>query len=109
MDTVLTKGRESFLMSAFESGMPAGLSSSDVRYPENLAINFDSFQSVARQLVFIQPQKSKMRQVTKHGLKPAVSCENLAHALVEKLVRVKRQHRNMLRSSRRRDRIKHGL
>ena len=44
-----------------------------------------------------------MRQVAEHGRKPAMASKNLAHALIEKLIRVKGQHGDVLRRARRGD------
>src|SRR5712692_3873070 len=79
----------------------------NVRNPKRLAIHLDSLQSSLRQLCFFQTQKSKVRQIAQHRLKPAVIGEEFAHSPVQKFIRVESQHSDVLRSSGRGDRIKH--
>src|SRR5258708_8380364 len=80
---------------------------SNIRNPKRLAIYLNSLQATLRQRGLRQTQISKMREVAQHRLKPTVSGEEFAHAPVEKLMRVESQHRDVLRSSGRGDRVKH--
>src|SRR5882672_10323661 len=77
--------------------------------PELLAVRLDALQSTIRQFCCCQSQEGEVRQIAQYGLEPSVLRENCADSLVKKLVRVKGQHRDVLRRSGRGDRIKHGL
>src|SRR6267378_5142196 len=77
--------------------------------PEDLAVDLDAFQTAAPQLLFGQSQESEVRQVTKHRLEPSVLREDLANTTVKEFVGVEGQHRDVLRSPGRGNRIKHRL
>src|ERR1044072_945538 len=80
-----------------------------VRDPEDLPVDLQTAESVFRQVLFLQPEKREVRQVAQHSLEPAVVRHDLADAGVLKLVDIKRQHRDVLRRARRRDRIQYRL
>src|SRR5438552_16154108 len=79
----------------------------NIRNPKCLATYLNSLQAMFTQLCLRQTQISKMREVTQHRLKPTVGGEEFAHARVKKFIRVESQHRDVLRSSGRGDRVKH--
>src|SRR5438552_2281266 len=78
----------------------------NIRNPKSLATYLNSLQATLRQFCLRQTQVSKMREVAQHRLKPTVGGEEFPHALVQKFIHVESQHRYMLRSSGRGDRIK---
>src|SRR5882724_8452253 len=80
---------------------------SNIRNPKCLAAYLNSLQATLRQLGLRQTQISKMREVAQHCLKPTIGGEEFADAPVKKFIRVESQHRDMLRSSGRGDRVKH--
>src|SRR5713226_4239703 len=91
-------------MSKPKGRMPAN--SPDVRNPKCLTTHLNSLQATLRQLCLPQTQKSKVREIAQHRLKPTVSGEEFAHAPFKKFIRVESQHGKVLRNCGRGDRIK---
>src|SRR3981081_4666381 len=84
-------------------------SSGHIRNPERLTVNFDISQAAVRQVLFLKSHEGEVRQIAQHRLKPSVLGENFADSLVKKFVGVESQHGNVLRGSRRGNRVKHRL
>ena len=81
----------------------------DVRDPKDLSVYFHTAQTLLGQVLFFQSEKCEMRQVTEHGLKPTMLPHDLAYAWILKLVYVKREHRDVLGSTRGGDGIENGF
>ena len=77
--------------------------------PKNLTINLNASQAMLRQVFLFQTEEREVWQIAEDGLKPAMLRHDLSHARVFELIDVKRQHRNVLRRSRRSDRVKNRL
>src|SRR5262245_57126332 len=77
----------------------------DVRNPDYLAIELHTLETIFRQVLFFQAEKSKVRQVAQNGLKPPMFAHNFAYSGVLELVYVIGQHGYVLRCSRGGDRV----
>ena len=80
-----------------------------IRNPKHLAINLKTAQAVFWQIFLFQTKESEVRQIAEHGLKPTMLSHDFAHARVLKLVDIECQHRDVLRSARRCNRVKNRL
>src|SRR6185503_14812699 len=80
-----------------------------IRDPKHLTVDFQTAESVFRQVFLFQTEKGEVRQVAQHSVEPTMLRHDLADARILKLVDVKCQHCDVLRRSRRRDRIKNRL
>ena len=68
----------------------------NVGNPKFLPVCFYGLQASGLQINFFDPQERKVRQVAEHRLKPAMLREKPANTRVEKFVRVKCEHRDVL-------------
>src|SRR6185503_4729364 len=77
--------------------------------PKYLPVYFDTSQPMLREVLFFQTEKGEVWQIAEDGLKPTMLAHDFAYPRILKFVDVKREHCDVLRSSRRGKRIQNRL
>src|SRR5829696_691737 len=80
-----------------------------VRDPKDLAVDLDVSEAVLRQVLLFQTEKREVRQIAEDRLEPSMLRHDLAHSRIFKFVDIERQHRDVLRSAGRGDRVQNRL